>query len=49
MVKYACVFSQSELGKYFKWIIMNNNVYLFVPVIVYLTIIPQVVCVGYIQ
>ena len=49
MVKCACVFSQSELGKYFEWIIMNNNVYLFVPVIVYLTIIPQVVCVGYIQ
>ena len=48
MVKDACAFSQSELGKYFEWIIMNNKVYLFVPVIVYLTIIPQV-CVGYIQ
>ena len=25
MVNYACAFSQSELGKYFEWIIINNQ------------------------
>ena len=25
MVNYACAFSQSELGKYFEWIILNLN------------------------
>ena len=31
MVIYACAFSQSELGKYFEWIIMQIMATLFVP------------------
>ena len=30
MVSYTCGFDQSETGKYFEWIIMNNFIYRFI-------------------